>query len=157
MKVINIRTHSIPEHDYVYVGRSGQNAVTKYGNPYTMHVESERADVIKLFRDHAWKMLQTGEWKELEVIEELNGKVLGCFCAPKPCHAEVLVALVQYLCNKHGIPFIEALVDNGDKDTKRSNAQSQLGMGVRAFEIYAQTRPLNGILEGDMPAIPTFI
>ena len=157
MKVINIRTAAIPEKDYVYIGRSGQNTATKYGNPFTMNVEEERMDVIKAFRDHAWKMLQTGEWNELEVIEELNGKVLGCFCAPKPCHGEVLVSLVQYLCKKNGIEYKEALVDNGSKESKASSNQSQLGMGVRAFEIYAQTRPLNGKMEGETPPVPTFI
>lgn len=157
MKVINIRTASIPEKDYVYIGRSGQNTATKYGNPYTMNVESERADVIKAFRDHAWKMLQSGEWNELEVIEELNGKVLGCFCAPKPCHGEVLISLVQYLCKKNNIEFKEALVDNGSKEKKSTSNQSQLGMGVRAFEIYAQTRPLKGNFDGETPPIPTFI
>ena len=28
-------------------------------------------------------------------LDELAGKRLGCYCAPKPCHGDVLVELVN--------------------------------------------------------------
>lgn len=28
-------------------------------------------------------------------LEELNGKILGCWCDPKPCHGHVLIELIQ--------------------------------------------------------------
>ena len=31
----------------------------------------------------------------LEKLEELRGKVLACWCKPKPCHGDILVELIE--------------------------------------------------------------
>ena len=30
-----------------------------------------------------------------EIVRELRGRVLGCWCAPKPCHGDVLAAIAN--------------------------------------------------------------
>lgn len=61
----------------------------KWGNPFKIGVDGTRAEVIKKFED--WIREQP---HLLADIEELRGKRLGCWCAPKPCHGDVLVKIL---------------------------------------------------------------
>lgn len=71
----------------VYVGRP-----SKWGNPFVLKRELDRAAVIEQYR--AWIVQQPDL---MAVLGELRGKVLGCWCAPRACHGDVLVALVDAL------------------------------------------------------------
>lgn len=77
MKVLNQRSDYIPE-EAVYVGRP-----TKWGNPYHIGRDGSREDVI--IKYEYW-LRSSG----LD-INELAGKDLVCWCAPLPCHADVLL------------------------------------------------------------------
>lgn len=87
-------------HD-VYIGRGGKTT-SKWANPYThkdldktqakFQVESRKEAILK-FEEH---LLTSGLIND---IEELRGKVLGCWCCNKPadgsektflCHGQVL-------------------------------------------------------------------
>lgn len=88
----NLVVHHRQEHD-VYVGRP-----SKWGNPFShtgglaIYRTKTRLESIRKYR--AW--ILTGEGKHLlKDLHELKGKVLGCWCAPMPCHAEVLVQLAN--------------------------------------------------------------
>lgn len=84
-KVVNVKN----SHYDVYIGRG-----SKWGNPFPMKnsSEEERTRVIKLYA--LW--LMKPEQKHLrDDIESLRGKTLGCYCAPKACHGDVLVALLE--------------------------------------------------------------
>lgn len=97
--VVNIRDRlEGDEHNYVYVGRP-----SKWGNPYT-HLggimEGDRARVLLHVptRDLAVEAYETWVRQQpdlLAALDELRGKVLGCWCAPLPCHADVLVKLLR--------------------------------------------------------------
>lgn len=66
----------------VYIGRP-----SKWGNPYTIGVDGTREEVIKKF------LLYLSKKPELQrALHELRDKRLGCWCAPKPCHGDVLAA-----------------------------------------------------------------
>lgn len=70
----------------VYIGRP-----SKWGNPFPLEDESERLEVVEKYR--RWILKQP---KLLAVIlEELEGKVLGCWCAPRPCHGDVLIDIIR--------------------------------------------------------------
>ena len=73
--------HKNKPHD-VYIGRP-----SKWGNPYPLRTESQRAAVIAQYR--TWLVLQP------HLMAELFGKRLGCFCAPRPCHGDVLAELAD--------------------------------------------------------------
>lgn len=74
--VVNVKTDGCD----VYVGRP-----SKWGNPF----RGPRA--IEDYR----RYLQARPELAAEALVELRGKVLGCHCAPKPCHADVLAELAN--------------------------------------------------------------
>lgn len=66
---------------------------TKWGNPYKMNrpFDAEcRAACIAAYR--AWIARQP---ELLDALPELRGKDLVCWCAPLPCHADVLLELAN--------------------------------------------------------------
>ncbi len=65
----------------VYVGRP-----SPFGNPFVIGRDGTRATVIGQYR--AWLLAQPALVDR--VRRELAGKVLGCWCAPLPCHGDVL-------------------------------------------------------------------
>lgn len=72
----------------VYIGRPGL-----FGNPYEMSEEADRKRVIDEFRKYFAERIKTDE-EFRKAVEALRGKVLGCYCKPKPCHGDVIA---QYL------------------------------------------------------------
>ena len=77
----------------VYIGR-GRCPLTgkrsKWGNPFRQGVDGTREEVIEKYE--RW-LLSNKEL--LQDLHELRGKVLGCWCAPKPCHGYVLAKLAD--------------------------------------------------------------
>lgn len=69
----------------VYVGRP-----TKWGNPYKSPQDGTREQVIAKYRAH---ILSNSYLKR--ALPDLRGKNLVCWCAPKPCHADVLLELAN--------------------------------------------------------------
>lgn len=61
----------------VYVGRG-----TPWGNPFRVGRDGTRSEVIERFRREVLPTLD---------LTPLRGKDLVCWCAPKPCHADVLL------------------------------------------------------------------
>jgi hypothetical protein len=84
--VVNI--HHDEQYD-VYVGRP-----SKWGNPFSLPPRPtgrQRAACLRKYRAYV------AERPDLQLAAklELKGKVLGCFCAPKPCHADVLAEIAN--------------------------------------------------------------
>lgn len=76
--------HHREPHD-VYIGRP-----SKWGNRFVIGRDGNRTEVIAKYR--AWLMNQTALLADLH---ELRGKRLGCYCAPKACHGDVLAELAD--------------------------------------------------------------
>jgi hypothetical protein len=82
-------------HD-VYIGRG-----SKWGNPFT-HLDGTTARFRVRTREEAiakyaaWIRTQS---ELMEALPELAGKTLGCWCAPKACHGEILIGL----CREKGL------------------------------------------------------
>ena len=90
--VLNKRTDKIPP-GAVYVGRP-----SKWGNPFTIGRDAggtywSREDVINLYR--AWLLDRNSSSNLIDDIEELRNKDLVCWCAPLPCHADILLKLAN--------------------------------------------------------------
>lgn len=79
MRVWNKRDPNIPKNA-VYVGRP-----TKWGNPFVIGQDGNRDEVISKYRSWLWAQ------GPAYALEELRGKDLVCWCAPKACHADVLM------------------------------------------------------------------
>ena len=91
-RVLNKRADKIPE-GAVYVGRP-----SKWGNPFRIgqHYQGiilTREDAIEAYSD--WLLYSDASEILLPQIGELKGKDLVCWCAPLPCHADVLLELAN--------------------------------------------------------------
>jgi hypothetical protein len=69
----------------VYIGRP-----SKWGNPFEIGRDGDRETVIRKYRE--WVVTQP---HLMAALPELRGKVLGCWCAPKACHGDVLSSLAN--------------------------------------------------------------
>ena len=76
--------HRRQPHD-LYVGRP-----SIWGNPFRLGPDGSREEVIWKYR--TWLL---GNTYLMNRIVLLRGKVLACWCAPKPCHADVLAELAN--------------------------------------------------------------
>ena len=86
---VNLR---VSEFD-VYIGRP-----SKWGNPYTHLVgykDTIHVDSVEEAVEHyeVWIREQINFDPEKYNLDELRGRVLGCYCKPGPCHGDILVKL----------------------------------------------------------------
>jgi len=73
----------------VYIGRAGKGCNGYFGNPIR---EGTRKQKLDGFREYAFtRIQQDAEFRQK--IKSLEGKTLGCFCKPKPCHGDILAEL----------------------------------------------------------------
>jgi hypothetical protein len=74
--------HCKKEKYDVYIGRP-----SKWGNPYTIGVDGTREEVLLKYK----------MWLDTHPLpyRELRGKILGCWCAPLPCHGDILMELAN--------------------------------------------------------------
>lgn len=63
---------------------------TKWGNPFVLGRDGDRDTVINRFRE--WIVNQP---ELMAALPELQGKRLGCHCAPLSCHGDVLADLAM--------------------------------------------------------------
>jgi len=76
------------KEDYdVYIGRPGL-----WGNPFIIGEDGSREEVIDKYRQYL-----LGNRALMDSLHMLKGKTLGCWCAPLPCHGDVLVEMIENL------------------------------------------------------------
>ena len=77
---------------FVYIGRAARGGykTSKWHNPFPLRSERDRATVLAQYRQYL-----LGQTELLAALPELAGKVLGCWCLPKPCHGAILIELVN--------------------------------------------------------------
>ena len=61
---------------------------SKWGNPFELPADGDRATVIANYRDHYLPHKPS----LMAEVGALHGRILGCWCHPEPCHGDVLVA-----------------------------------------------------------------
>jgi len=64
---------------------------SKWGNPFRMESEADREKVVDQFRKWVWTQPQL----IAEARQELRGKDLACWCAPKACHGDIWIEIVN--------------------------------------------------------------
>jgi hypothetical protein len=77
-----------PPAGAVYVGRP-----TRWGNPFVVGKDGAQGECVELFRD--WIMDPERASLRARARAELRGRDLVCWCAPKPCHADVLLEVAN--------------------------------------------------------------
>jgi hypothetical protein len=114
-KVVNVKTKNIrPDylnlHEWiqdkdsnVYIGRGRvifingvryplQDSI--WANPYKITEKQTRNDVLNLYREYIDKKLKSNPFLITELMK-LEGKNLGCWCSPEPCHGDILLELIE--------------------------------------------------------------
>jgi len=92
--VINIKNAA--KNSYKYIGRGSD-----WGNPFSYligtkatYLVKDREEAIRKFKE--WITEGEGVYL-LPRLNEIQGKVLGCYCKPLACHGDVLAEL----CDAH--------------------------------------------------------
>jgi hypothetical protein len=88
IRVYSKRAGSKPPPDAVYVGRP-----TVWGNPFVVGVHGAQGECVELYR----RWIQEDDQASLRerAQRELRGRSLVCWCAPLPCHADVLMEVAN--------------------------------------------------------------
>jgi len=97
-KVVNI----YKEKYDIYIGRPGKNQDGYFGNPVALgklcpicqNTHIDRGSTLPCYKKYFESRLQNdNEFKSR--IFTLRGKTLGCFCAPLPCHGNVIAEYLE--------------------------------------------------------------
>ena len=100
--VINIKTRG--SYD-VYIGRSTNPGKRgQFGNPCVIGAccpqcgehHEDGASTLPCYTAYFYDRLNKDLDFKLAILE-LEGKVLGCFCKPAPCHGDVIIAYLESL------------------------------------------------------------
>ena len=82
-RVVNLRREPYD----VYIGRAGKGQDGYFGNPFTL--KKHGAEALTLYLDYM-RERWTSDPVFVERLSALQGKTLGCFCKPGPCHGDII-------------------------------------------------------------------
>ena len=118
----------IQDENNIYIGRRTKELQgSKWGNPYKIQKPGDRIIAVLLYK----RYLQ--ESGLLNCIDELKGKTLGCWCAPKLCHGVILhqqagnTAMGEEVCQsdeKHAVPVCDIRITEGSVCTMQKKRRS---------------------------------
>lgn len=115
MSVVNVKVaHLRPAYENLkewmadsanneYVGRAGVVFVdgvrfppraSEFANPFKIGKDGTREEVLEKYSVYMKERLGK-QPALLEKLVGLRGKRLGCWCAPEPCHANILLVLIE--------------------------------------------------------------
>lgn len=88
LEVVHVKKCSPPwgQPGDVYIGRKCYEfPESKWGNPFFMKNEFERAEFLRKYERY---FIESGLINDIWLLDD--AKRLGCWCAPKPCHGDIL-------------------------------------------------------------------
>ena len=102
----------------IYIGRrNGPRGLpdSRWRNPLRISAALTREAVIDVYEMNLRRDIRAGKVTRQD-LESLQGKVLGCWCAPEPCHGDVLAryadnAMIVTLDDYELFRWIEDLYD----------------------------------------------
>lgn len=101
MAVLNARTSGFSNG--IYIGRPMKGIPgSVLGNPFKMGPDGSRVEVIQKYRQWLWNHIQNENQliiNELLRIHDSKSDVI-CWCAPLPCHGDVVLKAADYLASK---------------------------------------------------------
>lgn len=86
MPKVHNKYHQTAGPDAVYIGRG-----SPYGNPFVIGKDGDRDEVCDKYE----AMLLASPQLLATVRNNLKGKDLVCFCAPKRCHGDTLLRIAN--------------------------------------------------------------
>ena len=111
IQIVNIREvhwdkglNRINEIGIEYVGRP-----SVLGNKFRILKDVPRARVIQKYKRWLWDKIKSRDKKVIDELTRLKAiavsgeLVLGCWCTPKACHADIIKAAIEWSINKGGL------------------------------------------------------
>jgi hypothetical protein len=93
-RVLNHK-HDCRPRGAAYIGRQVRRyslPCSKWANPFRLRGNASREDREDLIRKYERHLVDSGLIND---VRELRGKDLVCWCAPLPCHGDVLLRLAN--------------------------------------------------------------
>jgi hypothetical protein len=93
-RVLNHKRDGLPR-GAVYIGRQVPRYSlprSKWANPIRLRGNASREEREEVIRQYERHLVDSGLIKD---IQELRGKDLVCWCAPLPCHGDILLRLAN--------------------------------------------------------------
>lgn len=91
-RVVNIRKETCD----VFIGRAGYGKDGYFGNPFRLEATMAKGSTLGRYRKYFYHRLSTD--KEFRKrIGNLQGKTLGCFCKPDPCHGDIIKEYLDWM------------------------------------------------------------
>lgn len=88
----------------IYIGRGGKGKRgSPLANPFQIGKDGDRNEVIQKYRKWLYEQITANNkavMSELQMIYDLSRYFdidLVCFCAPNPCHGDVIVRCLKWL------------------------------------------------------------
>lgn len=85
----------------IYIGRPSYKwglKGSKFQNPYSLDKYS-REVAIEKYKKWLWNEIKIGHIT-IQELANMEGFDLVCYCSPKPCHGEVLLAAIKWASNQ---------------------------------------------------------
>ena len=82
---LNRVVHHKKDHFDVLIARPSE-----WGNPFVIGKDGTRSEVIAKYE--VW--LRNNPVLMAKIME-LDGKILGCWCSPLPCHGDVIIKIIN--------------------------------------------------------------
>lgn len=88
----------------VHIGRP-----SLLGNPFMIGRDGTRLEVISKYKQWLWLQMQNSEAVQAELnklvalVKQSNTLELECWCAPLPCHGDVVAEAIKYLMQRDAI------------------------------------------------------
>lgn len=90
--IVNVNT-SPRSSDVVYVGRPSILC-----NPFIIGLDGDRSEVIEKYQAYLLESIRLGDKEFIDyMLNDCEGKGLGCHCHPEACHAEVIARCIAWL------------------------------------------------------------
>ncbi|MCI0395973.1 MAG: DUF4326 domain-containing protein [Chloroflexi bacterium] len=90
---------------WLYIGRANRYAglaQSPLANPFKVK-DFGRGQTIVHYRRWLWQRIQAGDEAVLNALRAIDeSKVLVCWCAPDPCHGDVIKAAADWLRQQTG-------------------------------------------------------
>ena len=88
----------------LYVGRP-----SPLGNPFKLGRDGDRVTVIQKYRRWLWSKIQRRDAAVMAELERIKALVVAgkrvdlmCWCAPEPCHANVIKSCLEWMTQQQG-------------------------------------------------------
>lgn len=99
MRVVSVRGMRPNDPSVFYVGRaSGGWDGSVLGNPVVLADEALRDEAVDAYEAWLWDKILAGDREVRQALDAIpEGAAVGCWCAPRRCHAEAVIRAARLL------------------------------------------------------------